>query len=110
MPLKESLNPLVSKLENSHSTALVCERLNYYVLIKPPDLRAESTDGNMSVIGSWDNMFPESCVSKVTVERSGCVDPGEEGGKGSIVIVFRRLKDSHRKGSGVVLSCSRRRN
>lgn len=32
----------------------------------------------MSIIGSWDNMFPENHVSKVTVERSGCVYSSEE--------------------------------
>lgn len=38
----------------------------------------------MSIIGIWDSMFPESHASKVTAERSGCVDPGEE-----------RMKEKH---------------
>lgn len=64
----------------------------------------------MSLIGNWDNMFPERSISKGTVEKRGCVDPGEESTKMSTVIVFRYLKGSHRKGSGLVLSCSRRQN
>lgn len=54
--------------------------LDYCVQTKTLYLRIDLTD--LDGVYNRDNMFSENHVSKVTVERSGCVGPGKERTKG----------------------------